>query len=474
MQWSIDLLDRPSRLALATLALIDADLGIDAALVAVGAARQLDGLEAGGALTDIETLVRVALVQPVEGRSGRRLAMLETIRSVAGNAMTDPGPERLATAALGAVADDLARREPGTALLDEWSPEDLARLTDDLGLLDRVVGALLRTGRTDDAAALVARRRRGFALLGRQDLLRGLLQRVIDAEPTEPWLRRAQVIAGYGAYMVGDEVGMTLLDVVDALPDDDVSYQVFGYATRTVLAGERGDETASRRDAARAIERATASGSRALLRFAHSAASWAALNFGDPAEALDHATREVELSDDLLDRVQALTEVARAELYGTGEVRARALMQEAQQLARRAGAPSVIAETAEVLGVALLRAGDVESAARQFGDALRIVATVADDSWRLQIVASIAMCAVVAGDPAGTELMHHADATARARGIGDHALPQYLTVVAEQYDRGPSRDPLLPARDVRDLLSDARRALDTIEFVEATQATRDQ
>src|SRR5204863_1602756 len=152
----------------------------------------------------------------------RRLSMLETVRSVA--AAEGPPAGGSAAAAHAAIADDMLGRYEGPALQDSWSPFDLARLSDDLPLIDRLVAALLAAGRPDDAAALVVRQRRGFAVLGRHDQLIGMLMRIDGAGPSLPWSRRVRLLIGYCAYVVGDAEHVGLLDVVEDMGDDDPTY----------------------------------------------------------------------------------------------------------------------------------------------------------------------------------------------------------------------------------------------------------
>jgi hypothetical protein len=426
-------------------------VSVDLALALVAATGSPAGPRAADPLLTIETLARVGLLQPLETASGRRFSMLRTVRSVAGAA------ERTAR-----VVDVVAeawleldqRRDP----IKDWSPERIADLDDDLPILRQVVRELAAAGRAVDAARLLLARRRGLFQLGRQDLVAELGRSLLAAGLPPPWSARTAVVAGGAAYATYAPDAGTLLAAVEDLAPDDALHRVLGYSFRSCHLAVEGDAAAARSDADAAVDEAARDP--ALLQIAHSSAAWTALVLDDPGSAVEHAQICVELAEDDLQGLIAVQDLAQAELFGDGAVRALTLLQEALPRARRTGSTKARLGIELTLAFALIRVGQAGPALDLLLANLPQVAGMSDVGYTLEVVAAtgiaVRLCATEEARKARADrLMQAATKRAQALGLGDDAVPGELSVVASAFARSAAEPMLVP--QVPELVEQAGR-----------------
>lgn len=458
VRWSLALLQPADRAGIGALAVLDYPVDVRTATIAVAATRTDDG----AAPADVERLVDLALLDPLETDAGRRIAMLNTVRAVVReDLVTDELQRRVLTTVGQSWAADPAWTSTTAA-----PPRRLTGLSEDLGLIRSVVRALVTSGLADRAAELVLSRRRGFIAIGRQDVALDLLRVVLAGDVAPPWRARAQVVAGSAVYNLRRTDDGLLAHVDDLAPDDHV-YRVFGCCYRAVLAADAGAGDFGAGAAAQAIDAAVASGMPSLALMAYSAASWSATARTDPDEAVQHAEFGLAAAVRMADGpeiVNALADLARAELGGGhgGPARAAELAQDGLQRARRLGATLQVAEHAQLLGFALIRLGRQVEGARVLGDVLDVAAGNSDPSWALDLVGVSAAVAIHAGlVDEGRDLLRHARARSAATGIPD-PIP---ALVAAAFDGG-TVDPTAPAPAVPDalevLVARTRRLVQTL------------
>lgn len=422
VRWSVRLLDASALTTLHALAALDA--AVDNA-TAGAAAAALDGH--AHRVDDLEQLVRLGLVVPLEAASGRRFALLATVRAVVReDAAAGPAVAR-------AVGAAWMRRDQDRDLVGDWSRQHLSRLSDDLPLLRQVTQAQIEAGEVAQAAELVLSQRRGLHQIGRDDDLRQLCATILAADPPEPWSARLEVMIGCATFSTYGADAGALLDSVERLDPSDSLFRVLGYAYRAALRSERGNASLARADAEAATE--AAGTHRTLLQMAHSAASWVATERGDADDAVLHATQGLAAAGNALERTTAVTDLARAELMRGRVERAEELLVGALQDARRLGQYKALSDIQTNLGYALIRRGAAEDGLAMLADVLPAVARMSDLGWTLEVVTAIALAALttVPDEPRAVDLLRAATTMTRAIDADGSPVPGPLLGLSEPW-----------------------------------------
>lgn len=433
VNWSLDLLPDHARAAARALAVLD---GPVPGPVAVEVIRAAEATGAGGMTAlrdddpeprqDLETLVHNALVQPVETTSGRRYAMLATIRDVC---VGDGEADHLPRAVLSAVADMWLKTATVT---DNAGPEEVAATADDIPVLRQVVGALVDIDEPTRATMLLSGRRRALAALGRQDILFDLTSRLLRCSRSGPWQAQARVLAGSAAYVKGSsEAASELLEAVVHLAHDDHVHRVLGHCFRAVLAADFDDHSTAQTEAEAAVRVADTSGQPTLLVRAHSAAAWVARLRGDHDRAVLHGHEGLSLAEGDAEVSACLVDIARGELMRDQPVRALELAREAVQRGRRM-AGYILANAQQELGFSLLRTGQPDDAREVLVQALRD-GPITDVGWQLETIAAVALTLIVGGIPEARQLLDDSSRAAQREGLGESAVPAELLTLANDH-----------------------------------------
>ena len=460
VRWSLDLLRPAERVVLEALSVLDGPPDRRTASAVVAAATG-EGPTRADPLLAIEALVRHALVQPLESRSGRRFGLLHTVRAVcltdletAGPA--DPGGVTTAAArrhaALLAVADLWLEETDRVDFEEHVTEEFVAGVQDDLPILRQVVEELVGNQRPDRATALLGSRRRALALLGRQDVLLDLMRSVLAMPRPGPWLPRAQIVAGSAAYVVeGPQVATPLLAAVDQLDPSDTVHRVLAHCFRAVIASECGDDDAARAEGDLAISVATEAGHRGMRLRAHSAAAWAATNRGDAAEVVRLGRIGLDLAVDDTEAMSTLVDIARGHLMADAPGQAVPFAQEAVRRSRRIGTGYVLCDALQMLGFSLVRDGQLDDGRGVLAESIRHFAP-SDLGWQLETIAGIALATVAGGpDVEAERLLQDATRAAVRGGLGDSAVPMELEPLAARLSVDPVGVAVGPAPSIAEL-----------------------
>ncbi|WP_256796253.1 BTAD domain-containing putative transcriptional regulator [Terrabacter sp. Ter38] len=458
--WSLDLLPTASRRFFEDLASLPETFDLDTA-VAVGSGAGLDPSDARRVVAE---LVRAALLRAVETEAGRRFTMLNTVRAVGRAAgLTREGPtEERPDAVLDAVADAVAdlwvERARRTDPAEQPDARRLAAARADLSTTRWVLEHLTGSGRADEAAEILLSGRRVYAVLGHADeTLEGLVA-ALDAGLSDRVRARAMVGAGSAAYVTSDPRAEELLAAVVDVADDDVTWLVIGHTSLCALHADGSDAEGALRHAREGLARAEASGSRPLLRVAHSAAGWAALRSGRYDDARDHALAQLGLASGDAETVLALQDVTLAELFRQATEAAIEVATEALRLSLRLGPSFPLAQSQQQLGYALLQAGDAVGAAEMLLAGLRTAPSHHDQGFLLESVAAIGLAACMAGQgEPGRTLVQRSAAFAQKHFGVDCALSDPLLSTAERHGVRAALEPgALPAMGaVADLVEQA-------------------
>jgi DNA-binding SARP family transcriptional activator/predicted ATPase len=429
--WSLDLLPVQSRRCFEDLASLPETFDLETA-VAVGS---VAGLDVPAARAVVAELVRAALLRAIETEAGRRFTMLNTVRAVA-RAARDTGRDRSGPDAVAdAVAALWVERARRSDPLDQPDARTLAAARADLSTTRWALQHLTGSGRADEAAEILLRGRRVYAVLGLADeTLAGLLS-ALDAGISHPARAKAMVGAGSAAYVTSDPRAEELLAAVVDVPDDDVTWLVIGHTSLCALHADGSDAEGALRHAREGLARAEASGSRPLLRVAHSAAGWAALRSGRYDDARDHALAQLGLASGDAETVLALQDVTLVELFREATEAALEVATEALRLSLRLGPSFPLAQSQQQLGFALLQAGDAFGAAEVLLAGLRTAPSHHDSGFLLESVAAIGLAACIAGqDQPGRRLLQRSAALAQKHFGVDCALSDPLLSTAERHE----------------------------------------
>jgi len=393
VEWSLQLLDQDARTALAARSALDGP--IDLATAAAAVAAVLDRPAAGRIDAIVESLTRVALLQPVETAAGRRFAMLRTIKAV----VLEPVPADVRDAAVAGVAARWLALDVNQVPRENWSAERIAALAVDVPVLRQVVGHLVASDRADDAARLVCVQRRGFWALGSANVFEELLRNVPSASLSAAWRSRHAVMVGCARYVQQADDAQSLLAAVDDLAVDDAPYLVHGLCNRAAAQSWVEQHEAAVASAEAAI--AAATGDPDLLLVALSAATWVSLNADRLDRAAEHAAAAMVTAARAGNEraiVIAANDLALAELFGAeGAARAASISTDALLRARRFGTARDVADVLLNLGWAYLRLGRIGDAMPCLTESLMLVADDADWGNPAERVAGIALAAIALG-----------------------------------------------------------------------------
>jgi tetratricopeptide (TPR) repeat protein len=269
-------------------------------------------------------------------------------------------------------------------------------------VLRQVVGHLVASGRSDEAARLVCVQRRGFWALGGANVFEELLRMVPAASLSPAWQPRQAVMLGCACYVLQSDDALSLLEAVDDLAVGDVPYLVHGLCNRAAAQSWEEQHEAAVASAESAI--AAATGDDDLLLVALSAATWANLNANRLDRAAEYAAAAmVTAGRSGNDRaiVIAANDLALAELFGAdGAARAASISNEVLLRARRFGTARDVAGVLLNLGWAHLRLGRAGDAVPCLDESLVLVADDADWGNPAERVAGIALAAVALGNTA--------------------------------------------------------------------------